>query len=270
MEIIEVILKSLKEAFDAKRFLPFFLLYLIFSLISLIFLLPIISRAPSFLANSSSLDFQIFYSCLAGILIAFIATLLINIWFSGALVFDIKMKKGFEKCLNPSKNIYPQIFALCLVISILVLVTFFLREFSFLFQILIDWIFLFAFPAVIIKKDSFDFALGRSFNLVKKNIFTTFSFWALTRFIIFLIFLFSLFISTIVLFPIFYELKDLLYTFSQGVKSYNIVSTSSIVLRNYPILILEAFVVSLFLSLMHVFNLISKTYFFMEIIKKTK
>lgn len=270
MRIIEVILKSLKEAFDAKRFLPFFLLYLIFSLVSLIFLLPIISRAPSLFANPSSLDFQIFYSCIAGILIAFIATILINIWFSGALVFDIKMKKGFEKCLKFSKEVYPQIFALCLVISILVLLTFFLREISFLFQILIDWVFLFAFPAVIIKKDSFDLALGRSFNIVKKNVFTTFSFWALTRFIVFLIFLFSLFISSIVLFPIFYEIRGLFYTFSQGVKTYDIVFASSTILKNYFILILEAFVVSLFLSLMHVFNLISKTYFFIEITKKSR
>jgi len=268
--IIEVILRSLKEAFDLKRFLPFFLLYLIFSLISLILLLPLIARAPSLFANPSSLDFQILYLSLAGIIIALIATLLINIWFSGALVFDLKMKKGFEKCLNFSKKIYPQIFALCLVISILVLITFFFREFSFILQLLIDWVFLFAFPAVIIKKDSFDFALGRSFNIVRKNIFATFSFWALTRFIIFLIFLVSIFISSIVLFPIFYEVRDLYYAFSQGAKISNVVSASKIVLKNYPLLILEAFVISLFLSLMHVFNLISKTYFFVEITKKSK
>jgi len=252
-----------------RRFLPFFLLYLIFSLSLLIFLLPILSRVPSLYTSPSSVDIQIFYANFAGMAIVLIATVLVNIWFSGALIWDIKSKKGFEKCLNYSKKIYLQMFALYLVICILLLFTFFLKNFSIIFQILIDWIFIFALPAVVIKKDSFDFALARSFSLVKKKVFSTFSFWALTRFIIFIIFLFSLFISTAILLPIFSELRFVISS-TQTFQSYEVTRAISLILQNYHLLVIEAIVVSFFISIMYVFNLISKTYYFLEISKKIR
>ena len=270
MGIIGVISRSLREMLWPRRFLPFFLLYLIFSLSLLIFLLPILSRIPSFYTSPSSVDVQIFYANLAGIAIALIATVLVNIWFSGALIWDIKSKKGFEKCLKYSKKVYLQMFALCLVICILVLLTFFLKSFSIIFQILIDWIFIFALPAVVIKKDSFDFALARSFNLVKKKVFSTFSFWVLTRFIIFVIFLFSLFISTAILLPIFSELRFVISSTAQAFQSYEVTRAISLILQNYHLLVIEAIVASFFVSIMYTFNLISKTYYFLEISKKAR
>jgi len=271
MGIMEVICKSLKEAFELRRFLPFFLLYLIFSLISLLLLLPIISRAPSIFALPSSFEIKIYYLSLGGILLAFVSTILINIWFSGALVFEIKTKKSFEKCLKLSKEIYLQLFALSLIICILVMLTFFFREFSFILQCLIDWIFIFALPAVVIKKDSFDFALARSFNIVRKKVFSTLSFWALTRFIMFLIFILSLFFSALILFPIFREVKEFTSVFyGKQLRAQDISLISSSIIRNYHLLILTAFVYSLFFSIIYVFNLISKTYYFMEISKKIR
>lgn len=253
-----------------RRFLPFFLIYLFFSIAGFIVLASMLNLllCPTFLAGQAA-------ALLAGMVLIFIiliAAILVNVWFAGALVHDIRFKRGFERGLKQSKKIYWQLLLLCFVIGLLLGLSMLFRGFGLIVQALVDWIFIFAFPAIVIRKDRFDAALTRSYRIVRKNLVQTLIFWLLTRFVIVVISLVSIVFIALIVSPIFFDIMLSMQSLPKGELSYVQLIKQLVgkAMQNYLIVIAALAVASFFLAITCCFNYLSKTYYFLEISKRRR
>lgn len=271
MSILSVLSRSLREMLWPRRFLPFFLLYFLFSTSTFILLLPwlnVITR------ESAVLGPCLFVSPIL-LLFLLILVALVDLWFTGALIYDVKTKKGFEKGLKEAKKIYSPLFLTGLVIFLFFCLSLLFGRFAFIIQILIDVGFFFALPAVVVEKEGFEKGLRRSYNLVKKTPLQTLIFWLLSRFLLFIIFIVSLFFIALTVSPIIFnvipvgELQSL-RTMNITISNKLGVRMVSSVLQNYPIVLLAAGVISFFLAVCHCFDYMAKTYYFIELAKRKR
>jgi len=268
MNILEILIKSTKKMLWPRRFLPFFLLYVLFSLCALIFLFPIFQILPSLiLFGFTKIQLAIVVVNISGLAIVFLIIILTNLWFAGALAHDVHKKKGFDFGLKQVQKRYWQILALGFVLFLFFIISSLLGDFSIIARIAIDWIFMFSLPAIIIKKDSFDLALRRSYSFVRKNILETFVFHLLTYFITFVILFVSLMLVVLSLFPLFQSIIDLLPLTVEMAKIQTIQMTY-LILSNYPSLLIASIIFSFFLAISQVFIYTSRTYYFLELKKK--
>lgn len=272
MSLGEVVSKSLKETLSLKRVLPFFLLYSIFSTCSLILFMPILSVSPYlFSLKYSSNHLAVVAINLLAIFIVFLLVVLVDLWFSGALIFDVWKKKGFDKGLEYSKKRYPNLLALGIIFAIFGAILYFLGEIGSLVQLLITWLFIFALPAIIVKKDSFDLAIARSFHVVKKNFLRTFVFFllivAFTYFFIFASAFLSFFFAAPIISKFVYLLR-VISTTSYSISQPELIQMVGLLMENYSFFFVIGFIISLFYAFSRVFALTAETYYFLELTKK--
>ncbi|MEM7821285.1 MAG: hypothetical protein QXX38_00485 [Candidatus Aenigmatarchaeota archaeon] len=267
MGIVEIITKSLKETIKLKRFLPFFLLYLLFSLCCIIFLLPTLQIMPSVLSfRQPTISAGIVIVNLSATFIIFIIVILTNLWFTGALIFDIQTNTGFDLGLKHSQKLYIRILGISFLVFVLNLLSTVLERISFVIRILIDWVFMFSIPAIIIKKDSFENAILRSYKIVRKNIIKTFVFYILVVLISSLILITGIFFSALIIFPLVSKIIKTISFFE--INRAQLAQIASLLIDNYISLILASVILSFFFSISHVFNYTSKTKFFLKYLRK--
>lgn len=268
MSISEVISKSIKEMLLPKRFLPFFLLYFLFSLCALIFILPILQILPSLISfEFTKRQMAAAIINLSALFIVFLIVVLVNLWFTGALIHDIHKKKGFDFGLKQAQKQYWQILALSFVLFLLFAFSSLLKNFAIIARIAIDWIFMFSLPTIMIKKDSFDLALRRSYNFIRKNLLETFVFLLITYFIVFIILFVSALLVAFSLFPLFLSIVGSL-PLTLEIQTQKIVQMISLILSNYPSFVIASVIISFFLSISQVFIYTSRTYYFLELAKR--
>jgi len=215
------------------------------------------------------------------LLLAIIGAVLSNLWFTGALIDDIKSKRGFERALRKVKSVFWQMLLLSSVIMMLffIISTLFRQLALFLFLV-VDILFFFALPAVVIKKDSFDKALARSYGIVKKSFLEFLAFWLLRGFLMLVILFVLFFFLALTLSPIALRaVPDLasrvealeMREFSSTQVSDTVATRIAIaLLGNYPVVFSALAVLSFFLAIHHCFNYLSKTYYFLELTKKRR
>jgi len=267
MGIISIILKSLGESFKPKRFLPFFLLYFIFFLCVLIFSMPVLQILPLLLSlQFTETELTIMVVNLLALVIVFFITILVNLWFTGALIFDIYKDKGFDAGLKYSKKLYLQMILLGSVFFLLILASFLLDWFGIFVRIAVDWIFMFSLISIIVKKDNFETSLKRSYNIVKKDILGTFVFLVLTWLVAFLIIFFSIFLISASLSPLFLEMLDIVPPVAEleTISVQRIIQITYMILRSYPAFVIASLIASIFFSIAYVFIYISRTYYFLQ------
>lgn len=266
--ILNIILKSLNEAVKPQRFLPFFLLYFIFSLSTLIFAMPVLFMLPSFLSlQFSKIQLAVTMINIVGFFIVFLIVILLNLWFTGALVFDLFKNKGFDKALKYSQKLYWQILILSLFIFIISSFASFVRGFGIILGILIDWVFTFSLPILIIKKTNFKIALSKSYKIVRKRPIQTFVFWLAMNIVNLLIIFVTILFVTFFASPLILDIMELLplmkiFTTITNQKAIEIIN---LVLISYPTLMVLALILSFFIALSHVFRYNARTYYFLKL-----
>jgi len=272
MPILNIIARSFKETFKPKRLLPFFLLYFLFSICFLIFFMPILSISPFLLTlKYTSQQLALVSVNFAALFIIFILIFLLSLWFMGALIFDVWTGKGFELGLNYSKKLYWQILALSIILIIIAGILSFLDIFGIILQVFVTWFFIFALPSIIVKKDSFELALMRSFSIVRKNLLRTFTFFLFISFISSVLLFSSVFLAIAAASPLISSLSYMLKvisTSSQYLSQAELVQLVGLLMNSYPIFFVVGIIVSLFFAFSHVFVLTTETYYFIELTKK--
>ena len=267
MGITEIVLKSLEESVQPKRFLPFFLLYFLFSLCILIFSIPALQVLPSIiLLEFTMTDLTIVAVNVLALLVVFLIVCLVNLWFTGALIFDVHKNKGFDKSLKHAKSLFSQMALLSLIIFLFAIVSNLFREFGIIVKIVIDWVFMFSLVSIIVKKDKFDTALTRSYNIVKKDLVKTIAFLVITYFISIAIFLFAVFAIAFAMAPLSLTLMEIMPISGQlqVIPKQRLVQIIALIFRSYPAFILISIIASLFFSIAYVFIHISRTNYFLQ------
>lgn len=267
MSIAEIILKSLRESVKPKRFLPFFLLYFLFFLCIIIFSIPTLQLLPSIIfLEFTAEELTIVVLNILALLAVFLIVCLVNLWFTGALIFDVYKNKGFDFGLKYSKSLFPQMVLLSFIIFLFVIVSSLFRELAIIVRIIIDWVFMFSFTSIIIKKDKFDAALTRSYNIVKKDLVRTITFLIMTYLISFAIFLFAVFIIAFSMFPLSLTLLEFTVTADQlqSIPKQRLIQIIGLIFKSYPAFIVVSIVTSLFFSIAYIFIHISRTYYFLQ------
>lgn len=262
MGILKVISKSLRESFRPKRFLPFLLLYMLLSVSFLALIYPLMKSLPSILIGLQTWSAILSFLFLASTV--FLIGILVNLWFTGALIHNAVSNKTFGKSLHYSKELFWQIIILSFVIFLLEMFSFLLGFFSFIAQLLIGLIFFFSLPVLVIKKHTFDEAMKKSFDVVKRNLLKTILFIISTRIVILIIMFVSFFFIVLTLTPVFQDMKSINMVLIQAAIN-EFVDT---ILRNYPLLLATSVVASFFFAIIHVFDYLSRTYYFLELSKK--
>lgn len=271
MVIIEIVIKGLSEAVNPRRFLPFFLLYLLFFTSVLVFASSLLQVLPSLiLLQFTEKELAIAMVNIVALLIVFLIVIGINLWFTGALVFDLYKNKGFDLALKYSKKFYLKMIFLSFLLFLFIIFSGLFGDFSLIIRLLIDWIFMFSLVAIIIKGDGVQQALTRSYNIIRKNILKTFGFLILTYFITFLILFFSIFLVVISMYPLFLNLAEIAPAFTnlKIVSSQQLTRIIALILRSYPSLVIASVIASLFFSFANVFIYSSRTYYFLSLKKK--
>jgi len=271
MGIIEVVIKSLGEAINPRRFLPFFVLYLLFFTSVLVFTSSLLQVLPSLiLVKFTEKELTVAMFDVFALLTVFLIVVGINLWFTGALVSDLYKDKGFDAGLKYSKKIYLKMIFLSFLFFLFIIVSGLFGDFGLIIRLLIDWVFMFSLVAIIIKGDGVQQSLIRSYNIIRKNVLKTFGFLILTYFITFVILFFCLFLVVISLYPLFLNLAEIVPAFTdlQTVSSQQLVRIIALVLRSYPSLVIASVIASLFLSFANIFIYSSRTYYFLSFKKK--
>ena len=272
MNIIEIIIRSFGESLKPKRFVPFFLLYLIFSAVVLIFFNSLLQILPSvILSNSSEKENATFMFNMFALLATVIIFGLVSIWFNSALIFDVYKKKGFNSSLKYSKKVYLKVlFFHIIIILLLGVLTSMIGGLGFIMMLAIDWILMFSMISLVIKEDSVQEAMIRSYSIVRKNLLNTLVFFILTIFIVFVIMFICIILTTFSMFPIFKAISEAVPDFNNSgtLSSEQIAIVIYAVLPNFPSFVIASIIASLFLSFANVFILTSKTYYFLSFKKK--
>jgi len=234
--------------------------------------MPILSVSPYlFSLKYSSNHLAVVAINLLGIFIVFLLVVLVDLWFSGALIFEVWKKKGFEKGLKYSKKRYPHLLALGIIFAIFGAVLYFLGELGSLIQLLVTWLLIFARPSIIVKKDSFDLAIARSFHIVKRNFLRTFAFFLLIVAFTYAFLFASIFLSFLFASPLisrFVYLLRVISTTSYSISQPELIQIVGLLMESYPFFFVIGFIVSLFYAFSHVFALTAETYYFLDLTKK--
>jgi hypothetical protein len=252
--LLGVIFKALTEAFWARRFLPFFLIYFLLFSSLYIFAVPIALALLGLLAA----PLPAIIINLSFALLVFISIGLINVWFTGALVHDARYDRGFNHALARIQRIYPQLLLLViLILSINALSLF--HGLGSIVQVLIDWFFLFSFPLIVTKGLNLSKSLLGSFGLIKNAPIKTFLFWFLTRaLIIALSFTLLLFLS-FALVAFYPDLSALAIELGLNIFRFGWIGLN--LLRRYVGYLLISAIISFFLAVSHTFDYLSRTYY---------
>ncbi len=265
--ITEILWKSLKEAFNPKRFSYFFLLYLIFSACALIFSRPVLAALPALLSLQFT-DSQIAVVMLnmVAMFIVFVLVVVLNVWFTGALVYGFTKKVGFDQALRYSQSLYWRMSILGFILVLIYAVSSIFKSFAFWVRLLANWIFMFSLPALIIKKDSFEQALARSFEMVKKKPIQTGVLWILLNLIRFSILFICLILVAVASFPLLSDLSDLMAMRVQTstLENQQLAQVVNTLLNSYPLLFLIAVIISFFFSVSYVFDYACQTFYFLK------
>ncbi len=268
MSIAKILKKSLRESIRPKRFLPFFLLYLFFSLGFLFLLMTILQKFPSlvvegFQANALSL----LTVNITAIIVIITLVALLNLWFTGALIYSSIANKGFDAALKYSQKVFWQLLFFHIAFLLLTVIVGIIPILGSLFQIAIDVAFFFSIPAIVIKKDAFQVSMTRSYAIAKNNLSRTFFFWLSVKIIGVLIFIISLFLIMIPLTPLLTELSNT-FILQRTLSTEQVLQLASSILNNYTSLLAACILASFFIAVIHVFNYLSRTYYFQELKKK--
>jgi len=115
-------------------------------------------------------------------------------------------------------------------------------------------------------QDKVEKALRKSYNIVKKDIVGTFVFLILTHFVSFLIMLFSIFLISVSLSPLFVSMIDIIPPVAEleTISTQRIIQIIYLVLKSYPVFIIASLIASLFFSISYVFIYTSRTYYFLQ------
>lgn len=271
MSILSLLSQSLKEMFWPRRFLPFFLLYFSIlivafpvaaSILSSFFYITTTTGAPPFLITGMAL-----------LIIQIIILALVNIWFTAALVYDIKTKRGFSKGLHETKKFYLQLLVFFVILGVILGMVSFVNRVSFILNFAVSWVLAFTVPALIIEGKSFDKAMSRSFEIVRQKMLETFAFWAVLNIARIVIIILSGLIGAVILAPLMIgvisvqDLQNLQYATDY---TYAMVGILLSILSNYPIAVSAIALASFFLSVIYVFRYLFVTYYFLEISRKVR
>ena len=265
--ILSIVLKSLKESIKPRRFLPFFLLYFIFCLSVLIFALPILSVIPSMLSlQFTNAQIAIAMVNILGLMIVFAMVVLLNLWFSGALVYSLYKNKKFNASLQYSQKLFWQMFALSLTLLIFTGFTYLVKVFGTFLQAIVDIVFMFSLPILIIKRSNFKVALVKSYNIVRKNLLRTFLFWVIMHIVNLAIIILGIFFITLSSVTLLMNIMTLLPMMTEltTVTAVEVTQIVNLIVASYPTLILIAAIGSFFMSLSHVFRYASRTFYFLK------
>lgn len=262
MNNLQIITTSFKESFKPKRFLPFFLLYFIGFVLASIFLLPLIGVIPLSIGEQSFID--ITFTNIITVFFLIILIALINLWFTGSLIHDVKFKKGFDKGIKETKKFYGHLILVSLVLFFLGLLSIFTSIVGIIISIAVDILFFFSIPSVIVNKDSFDRALVRSFNVVNKKRLDAIVFWLLNKIVssILILIFFFLIISYVIFtyLDFIIQLRNLFINPDTPIfavaKSFQFMR---VILKNYLAYLGFALITSFGFAVVHVFNYISRT-----------
>lgn len=267
MSILSVMFRSLKEMFWPRRFLPFFLLY--FSILIAAF--PIVASILSSLAFPTLAGTQFLLAGLVLLIVEFVILALMQIWFTSALVYDIKTKRGFSRGLRETKKLYLHMLLFFLVLGLMTGVVSYAGSLSVILNFIVLWFFAFTVPILIIERKSFDRAMSRSFELVRRKMLDTFVFWLVLNFTRIVILFFSIIFGTLILAPLIVgvisvqDLESLQYSTDYFT---TVVSIFLSIFSNYPLAVSTIAVASLFVSIIHVFKYLGITYYFVEISRR--
>lgn len=272
MSVLSVLTRSMREMLWPRRFLPFFLLYMLFIVSAYLALTPILGLITGVYVEWMTM--MAFWGMIALGLIAIVCGL-VNLWFTGALIYDIKNNCGFSEALKQSKKMYLQIFLTMFILICLYGLTMFFQDFSSLLQLVVDWIFIFALPAVVINNFKFEVGLKRSFEIVKAKPIQTLVFFILRGIVLISIVLVGMIVVILSLAPVILasipinQLQYLSESSSALTQDIAIQFISNL-LRNYPFVLISSIVVAFFGALFQVFNYLARTYYYLEISKSVK
>ncbi|HKZ45482.1 MAG TPA: hypothetical protein VJ343_02140 [archaeon] len=271
MSIAEIIAKSLGVALDTRKFLPFFFLYLLFFISSLIFTNSMFQvMPPIILGTSTGTEISILIIDMVALFVLVILLFGANIWFSGALVFELHKGKGFRAGLKYSRKLYWKFALLAVIVLILFMVASFFGNLGFIVDFLIGWVLMFSFVSIAINGDDVQKAMTRSYDIIRKNIFKTIVFFAAALFVTFIILLIGTILVGISLYPLFFSLSEIAPPSldPQTLTAGEVNRMFSMLLQNHPLFVMASVMASFFLSLANVFILASKTYYFLSFKKK--
>lgn len=268
MDVLYIIFKSLKDSINLKRILPFFLLYLIFFNCVLIFSMPILSFLPSLTTlQFSATEIATVMVNLTALLIVFVIVVLLNLWFVGALIYDVFKKRGLEVSLKYSQKFYWQMIILSFIVFLFTGISMIFGPFGLILRIAIDLFLLFSLPAIIIKKCSADTAMTKSYNLVKNNFIKSLVFWVVVNFIKVAILLIGAILVTILLLPVVVRVMGS-FIGIETITPQQMTQAVILILRNYSNLMFVCLIISLFSAFSTVFTYTSRTYYFLSLLKK--
>jgi len=270
MNILRIVAKSFSESVQLCRFLPFFLLYLVLLFTAAIFMIPIIKISPSiFTSDISKIISGAVAINLMPILIVLTIVIFANLWFVGALVYNIQTGKNFDESLKYSSSIYWHLLAFSLFAIIFTLLTYF-AQFGLIFGLIFDIIFFVSIPAIIMEKN-FLKGIKSSFDLMKKRFLQTVLIWIVVSVINLILFFALLFSIASIFAPLlanFFTMNPYMNT-SKAFSTEQYVQLAGFILNNYHYVFLSCIISAFFFSVMAVFTYTSKTYFFLSISKKT-
>lgn len=207
------------------------------------------------------------------LIIQIVVLALVNVWFTAALVYDIKTKRGFSKGLRETKKFFLQLLLFFIVLGVILGMVSFVNKASFILNFIVSWVLAFAVPALIIEGKSFDKAMSRSFEIVRWNMLETFAFWAVLNIARIVIIILSILIGAVILAPLMIgtvsvqDLQNLQYAKDY---TYAMIGILLSILSNYPIAVSAIALASFFLSVIYVFRYLLVTYYFLDISRKVR
>ncbi|MEM7825500.1 MAG: hypothetical protein QW412_01410 [Candidatus Aenigmatarchaeota archaeon] len=271
MEILRTCKKSLKDSLKPKRLLPFFFLYLSFFSISSLFFFQIISVIPNLLTlnfTQENLNLILINSLI--LLTLFLILFILNCWFSGALVYDVWREEGFKSGLKFSRKSLSQIISLSFVLAFINLFLSFFGLLSSALTFLVNFIFFFSLPSIIIKREDFIEATKRSYETISKSSLSSFLFYLLIYTTYHSILFFSFFPIIFSIFPLlsrityFYQVFSYYGEFSQAA----LVQIIGLITNSFESITVSLTIFSFFFSYSNVFLTTAKTNYFLLLSRK--
>ncbi|MCD6403297.1 MAG: hypothetical protein J7K98_03130 [Candidatus Aenigmarchaeota archaeon] len=277
MKITPILVNGLRKSLTPKFFIPLFIFYTLASLAILITLIPLLDYIPSLLRLQFD---ERSYFILIGPLSVILLVFLISIWFKGAVIHMFIHPSSFEDSLKKIKPLYPSLLGLSIFLYLLNSVVSSLLQtvgFGFLslfFSVIINWFFMFSSISIVVKKDTPELALIRSYNIVKKHLKETFFLLLSIGIVSSMIFLVGIFVSA---YPLMKVVKHTFLNINFAeVKNFeeltiSLVGTLKVSLaKKFYYVLLSLVSVSLFVSIAQVFSLAVKTEYFVKCKRKSE
>jgi hypothetical protein len=271
MAVVEILKRSLEKSVKPKRFLPFFVLYFIFSLALLAIIYDLLPPLQNIIMMSpSELDLQKIIVDSVLIIIASIIMLVVSTLLNGALIFGLSKGKVLSDSIGPAKRFFWKMTFFAGLIAVINILSTFLGDLSLIISFIAGWVLMFSMVSIVVRDDTLNKSLRRSYEIVRKNVGKTFVFYIISLLIWFLILIVGLVFVDISLFPMFSRVEQFFPDPASWAdfSSAQSVTAIGVVLEQYPYLILASAVASLFLAIASVFIQASRTYYFLSFKKK--